>query len=114
MFYSDFPSRRETMKKILVFFCLLLVVVGAVTPGTASGSGRGVNFGIHAGISPTVWFYNAYRVGAEAAIYIPAENLGVRIEDDILITDSGPVVLSAGVPKKIEDIEWRMAERIRD
>ncbi len=53
-------------------------------------------------------------ITVEPGIYIPAENLGVRIEDDILITDSGPVVLSAGVPKKIEDIEWLMAERIRD
>ena len=31
--------------------------------------------------------------------------IGVRIEDDVLITDSGPVVLSAGCPKEIEEIE---------
>lgn len=31
--------------------------------------------------------------------------LGVRIEDDVLITASGPVVLSAGCPKEIDDIE---------
>jgi Xaa-Pro aminopeptidase len=31
--------------------------------------------------------------------------LGVRIEDDVLITASGPVVLSVGCPKQIDDIE---------
>ena len=32
-------------------------------------------------------------------------NIGVRIEDDILITDSGPVNLSAEAPKNVEEIE---------
>lgn len=32
-------------------------------------------------------------------------NIGIRIEDDILLTDSGPKNLTAGVPKEIKDIE---------
>jgi Xaa-Pro aminopeptidase len=52
-------------------------------------------------------------ITVEPGIYIPEENLGVRIEDDVLITASGPVVLSAGVPKKIEDIERLMVEKVR-
>ncbi len=31
--------------------------------------------------------------------------IGIRIEDDVLITDSGPVVLTAGCPKDIDEIE---------
>ena len=31
--------------------------------------------------------------------------IGVRIEDDILITDSDPLVLSSACPKEIEEIE---------
>jgi Xaa-Pro aminopeptidase len=35
--------------------------------------------------------------------------LGVRLEDDVLITASGPVVLTAGCPKEIDDIENLMS-----
>ena len=31
--------------------------------------------------------------------------IGVRIEDDVLITESGPVVLTAKCPKQITEIE---------
>ena len=33
------------------------------------------------------------------------KHIGVRIEDSVLLTETGPVVLSASVPKTIEDIE---------
>lgn len=41
----------------------------------------------------------------EPGIYIPEEKLGVRIEDDILVTESGFCVLSQNIPKEISDIE---------
>jgi Xaa-Pro aminopeptidase len=37
-------------------------------------------------------------------------NIGVRIEDDILITDSEPINLSGNLPKKTEEIEKVMKE----
>ncbi len=45
----------------------------------------------------------------EPGIYIPAESLGVRIEDDILITDTGYVLLSKGAPRSVAEIERMMA-----
>jgi Xaa-Pro aminopeptidase len=36
-------------------------------------------------------------------------NIAVRIEDDVLITNGEPVVLSRNVPKSIKDIESLMA-----
>ncbi|RZC33528.1 Xaa-Pro aminopeptidase 3, partial [Asbolus verrucosus] len=33
------------------------------------------------------------------------QGLGIRIEDDVLITESGPVVLSRRCPKTVEDVE---------
>jgi Xaa-Pro aminopeptidase len=50
----------------------------------------------------------------EPGLYIPIDDeqapeelrgLGIRIEDDIRITEDGPEVLTADIPKEIEDIE---------
>jgi Xaa-Pro aminopeptidase len=45
----------------------------------------------------------------EPGIYLAEEGLGVRIEDDVLVTESGHDVLSAGAPKSVEEIEALMA-----
>lgn len=44
----------------------------------------------------------------EPGIYIPAENLGVRIEDDVLVTETGHEVLSAAAPRDPAEIERAM------
>jgi Xaa-Pro aminopeptidase len=44
----------------------------------------------------------------EPGIYLPEENLGVRIEDDVLVTEDGCEVLSVGAPKTVQDIERTM------
>ena len=41
----------------------------------------------------------------EPGIYIAAENLGIRIEDDILITESGGINLTGHIPRTREQIE---------
>jgi Xaa-Pro aminopeptidase len=48
----------------------------------------------------------------EPGIYIPEKNLGVRIEDDILVTPNGYEVLTADAPKEIEDVEALMKEEL--
>ena len=46
----------------------------------------------------------------EPGIYIPEENIGVRIEDDFLVDADGKLVkLSAAVPSKAEEVEKVMA-----
>ena len=49
-------------------------------------------------------------VTMEPGIYIPEENLGVRIEDDVLVTDSGYELLSQRLPRDPDEIEKIMAE----
>ena len=44
----------------------------------------------------------------EPAIYIPKEKLGIRLENDILITDEGPVDLMEDIPMDPDEIEELM------
>ena len=44
----------------------------------------------------------------EPGIYIRDEAIGVRIEDDILITKKGPVNLTETIPREVEEIEALM------
>jgi len=44
-------------------------------------------------------------ITVEPGIYIPEERLGVRIEDDVLVTEEGYCVLSQNIPKEISEIE---------
>jgi Xaa-Pro aminopeptidase len=44
----------------------------------------------------------------EPGLYIPEENTGIRIENNILITDDGPVDLSEQIPREVDDLEELM------
>jgi Xaa-Pro aminopeptidase len=46
----------------------------------------------------------------EPGIYIPEEMIGIRIEDDVVITETGCVVLSKHIPKEVDDIEKLMLD----
>jgi len=46
----------------------------------------------------------------EPGIYIPEENLGIRLENDILVTENGPKDLMANIPLEADEIEALMRE----
>ena len=41
----------------------------------------------------------------EPGIYIPEEGLGIRIEDNVVITNQGLINLTEGIPQEVEEIE---------
>ncbi len=47
----------------------------------------------------------------EPGIYIPEEKLGIRIENNILVTKNGPVDLFGDIPREADEIEALMAQR---
>ncbi len=56
--------------------------------------------------------YEAFKPGmvftCEPGIYIREENIGIRIENDILITENGPVDLMENIPIEADEIEGLM------
>lgn len=50
-------------------------------------------------------------VTIEPGVYMPEKNLGIRIEDTVLVTKDGYEILSKEVPKEIAEIERLMSEK---
>ena len=66
-------------------------------------------------ISRSLKLHGGMCITIEPGLYIPNDakygefaGIGVRIEDDVVVTDSEPLVLSAECVKEIEDIEALM------
>jgi Xaa-Pro aminopeptidase len=66
---------------------------GPLTPGTVITVEPGIYIAAADDIDPKWW------------------NIGVRIEDDVLVTEGDPVILSAGAPRQIDEVEALMRSR---
>ena len=56
-------------------------------------------------------FAPGWVLTVEPGIYIPEEGFGVRLENDILVTEGAPVDLMADIPVEAKDIEALMSNR---
>jgi len=74
------------------------------------GLGHHIGLDVHDAGDPNRPLEPGMVVTLEPGIYIPQENLGVRIEDDVLVTETGGKLLSARLPRTIEEVERIMAE----
>lgn len=69
------------------------------------GIGHHVGLDVHDASDPGAPLEAGMVITIEPGIYIPEENLGVRIEDVVLVTEHGGKVLSAALPREPGEIE---------
>ena len=101
-----------------------LVGLGLVTPEEAArdtpdepackryfmhGLGHSLGLGVHDPAPLDGPLESGWVLTVEPGIYIPEEGLAVRLENDVLITENGPVDLTSHVPIEPEEIERLMA-----
>lgn len=74
------------------------------------GIGHHLGLDVHDANDPSVPLAAGMVITVEPGIYIPEEKLGVRIEDDVLITDSGYTILTQRLPRAADEVEKVMAQ----
>jgi Xaa-Pro aminopeptidase len=73
------------------------------------GLGHHIGLEVHDAGDPNSPLEAGMVVTDEPGIYIPEEKIGVRIEDDVLITSTGYKLLTARLPRTVSEIEAIMA-----
>ena len=53
-------------------------------------------------------FAPGWVLTVEPGIYLPDEGFGIRLENDVLVTEQGPVDLTAEIPVEADEIEQIM------
>jgi Xaa-Pro aminopeptidase len=74
------------------------------------GLGHNIGLNVHDPGENCAAFQPGMVITIEPGIYIPEESLGVRIEDDVLITESGYKLLSERLPRDPNEIEKIMVQ----
>jgi Xaa-Pro aminopeptidase len=72
------------------------------------GTSHHLGLDVHDLCERYVYFEAGMVFTCEPGIYIPEEGLGIRLEDDILITEKGPINLMSHIPLEVDEIEGLM------
>jgi Xaa-Pro aminopeptidase len=73
--------------------------------------GHHVGLDVHDPNDPALPLAAGMIITIEPGIYIPEEGIGVRIEDMVLVTETGAKILSSRLPREPDEIERTMAAR---
>ncbi len=74
------------------------------------GLGHSLGLDVHDLGNMSETFAEGWVLTVEPGIYIPKEGLGVRLENDIIVTKNGPVDMMAHIPVEADEIEALMAK----
>ena len=75
------------------------------------GLGHHIGLDVHDPFDPELPLASGHVITIEPGLYLPEENLGVRIEDMVLVTESGCRVLSSKLPSAAGAVESAIKRR---
>jgi Xaa-Pro aminopeptidase len=73
------------------------------------GAGHSLGLAVHDVSTARATFQPGWVMTVEPAIYIPEEKMGIRLENNVLVTETGQEDLMANIPIEIDEIEGLMA-----
>lgn len=77
------------------------------------GAGHPIGLDVHDVAVITEPMQAGWVMTVEPALYLPEEGFAVRLENDVLVTEKGPVDLMAGIPIEADEIEALMESRTK-
>lgn len=75
------------------------------------GTSHFIGLDVHDAGEKTIPLQPGMVISCEPAIYIKEENLGIRLENDLLITENGNLDLTENIPVEIDEIETLMKNK---
>ncbi len=69
------------------------------------GVSHHVGLDVHDAMDPSIPLAPNMIITVEPGLYIPEEGIGIRIEDMVLVTETGAKLLSGGLPREAGEIE---------
>jgi Xaa-Pro aminopeptidase len=75
------------------------------------GIGHSLGLAVHDVTQAEARFQPGWVMTVEPGIYLPEEKFGIRLENDVLITENGTRDLMANIPLEVGEIEALMRKK---